>query len=331
MVEMLVVIAIIGILIALLLPALQAVREVARRTSCGVKLKNLGIALHAFHDSGGKFPPSAFYKNGKNLGDLETQLVEVKPGDNTPGPTLAPYSFFVRLLPYVEQIHLYEQIDFNSNEAFAPGNASLAATVVPILKCPSYRGPSSSVAAEYGSKNPAITNYKALGATTLACLQDQFSVTHNLLNGGTLHPFAAYSLNMLKAPTQTAILAETKEEKYAAWFDGTTASIPGFHPAAGNVADDRTPSPPAGSPALNVGGAAPAAPFCTAAQWRDFGSGGIADDMLWGPSSEHPGLVNHVFAGTEMRSVANDVDPAAYRAFISRQPDDNVEIGDNFK
>ncbi|MCE9552076.1 MAG: DUF1559 domain-containing protein [Planctomycetes bacterium] len=331
MVEMLVVIALISILIALLLPAIQAAREAARRTACSVKLKNLAIALHAYHDSGGKLPPSAFYKNGKNLGDLETQLVEVKPGDNTPGPTLAPYSFFIRLLPYIEQVHLYEQIDFVNNEAFAPGNTSLAAKVVPVLNCPSYRGPASSSAAEYGSKYPAITNYKALGATTLACLQDQFSVTHGLLNGGTLHPFAAYSFNTLKAPTQTAVLAETKEEKYAAWFDGTTASIPGFHPATGNVADDRTPSPPTAAPALNMGGHAPATPFCTAAQWRDFGSGGIADDMQWGPSSEHPGLVNHVFGGTETRSIANDVDPAAYRAVISRQPDDNVEIGENFK
>jgi len=330
LVEMLVVIAIIAILIAILLPVIQMARETARRSMCAVKMKNLAVALHTFHDNAGKLPSSAAYRNGKHLAEMQVALVDVKPGDASATPALAPYSFLVRLLPYVEQNDIFELIDLKNSEAFAAANAAVAAKVLPVLNCPSYRGPRVSIAPEYGSSNPAISNYKSLGATTLNCMQDEFNSTHPDLNGGTLNPYAAYPLNTLKAPTQTAVLVETKEQRYAAWIDGTTAAIPGFHPASGNVADDRFPTPPEGSPALNV------TPFCTALQWKTLGNGipgdgGIAMDMEWGPSSDHPGLVNHAFAGTETRSIASDVDASAYRAIVSRQSNDNGDIKEHIK
>jgi len=327
---MLAVIAIMVVLIAILLPVIQMARESARRSMCAVKMKNLAVALHTYHDHARTLPSSAAFRNGKHLGDMELALVDVKPGDSTATPALAPYSFLVRLLPYVEQNDVFEQIDWKNSEAFGPANLAVAARVLPVLNCPSYRGSSVSKAPEYGSRNPAITNYKSLGATTLTCMQDQFNATHPALNGGTLHPYAAYPLNTLKAPTQTAVLVETKEQAYSAWFDGTTAAIPGFHPATGNVADDRFPTPPEGSPALNV------SPFCTAAQWNTLengivGDGGLAVDMEWGPSSDHPGLVHHAFAGTETRAIASDVDASAYRASVSRQSEDNGDIQEHIK
>jgi prepilin-type N-terminal cleavage/methylation domain-containing protein len=325
LVEMLVVIAIIAVLMVLLLAAIQAARESARRASCAVKLKNLAIALHTYHDNAGKLPSSASFKDGKNLDEAEVRLIDVIPG-STAADSRAPYSFLVRLLPYLEQSHLFDQLEVKSNDAFAPVNLAKASTVVPAFICPSYAGPNRSNAPEYGTNHPGMTNYKGLGATTLACMQTALSVTQPLLNGGVIHPYANYTLGFLPAPTQTAILAETKEPLYAAWLDGTTAAIPGFAPDAGNVHDDRSPTPPAAHTGLNVGG--PAAPFCTAAQWKDVGDGGLAGPMQWGPSSEHPGLVNHAFGGTETRSIANDIDATAYRAAISRRAEDNVDIGD---
>lgn len=88
LVELLVVIAIIGILIALLLPAVQAAREAARRSQCTNNLKQLGIALHTYHDTYGKFCPMGTPMPGRNHG----------------------LSGLVSLLPYMEQKPLYDQI-----------------------------------------------------------------------------------------------------------------------------------------------------------------------------------------------------------------------------
>lgn len=230
----------------------------------------------------------------------------------------------MKLFPYFEKGFLYDQINFQNDEAFDAPNFRWAATQVPLFRCPSYQGQTTSMAPDYvpppGAGRPSISNYKALGATTLACLEDSASVTSPALNGGMLHPYATYSFNTLKAPTQTAVLVETKEEKYAAWWDGTTASLPGFHPGKGNVKDDRLPSPPLGLPALNLHASGTQTSFITSAQF------GGREDMKWGPSSDHPGLVNHATGGAEVRAVANEIDPIVYSAFISRRSWDNGGI-----
>jgi len=89
LVELLVVIAIIGILIALLLPAVQAAREAARRMSCTNNLKQVGLALHNYHDATKKFP---------------TLGLRLPNNANTTGR----FSITIALLPYVEQSALYQ-------------------------------------------------------------------------------------------------------------------------------------------------------------------------------------------------------------------------------
>ena len=87
LVELLVVIAIIGILIALLLPAVQAAREAARRMQCTNHLKQLGLALHNYHDAAGRLPSIGMTLHGTGR-----------------------FSAYVALLPYFEQQALYDQI-----------------------------------------------------------------------------------------------------------------------------------------------------------------------------------------------------------------------------
>lgn len=116
------VIAIIGVLMALVLPAVQAAREASRRGSCANNLKQLGLALHEFHDAHQQFPP----------------------GRGGPAPLVfSPQAY---LLPFVEENGLYNKLDLNSSPTklviagvtySGDANAAAAAEAVGLLQCPS--------------------------------------------------------------------------------------------------------------------------------------------------------------------------------------------------
>jgi prepilin-type N-terminal cleavage/methylation domain-containing protein/prepilin-type processing-associated H-X9-DG protein len=120
LVELLVVIAIIGILIALLLPAVQAAREAARRMQCGNNLRQIGLALHNYHQALGSFPP----------------------GGITEGPccsTKSLVSWSISILPYLELETLYDEYVMTAyNED--PENAKVREAKVPVYCCPSEQG-----------------------------------------------------------------------------------------------------------------------------------------------------------------------------------------------
>jgi len=112
-VELLVVISIIGVLVSLLLPAVQAAREAGRRMSCANNLKQMGLGVHGFHDSYRGLPPQATY---------------------TIGSTFSGYSVHARILPYVEQNNLHSAIDYNLGYAAQP---EICKTRIPLYRCPS--------------------------------------------------------------------------------------------------------------------------------------------------------------------------------------------------
>jgi prepilin-type N-terminal cleavage/methylation domain-containing protein/prepilin-type processing-associated H-X9-DG protein len=108
LVELLVVITIIGILIALLLPAVQAAREAARRMQCGNSFKQTGLALHNYHSAKGCFPPGMFAQNAA-------------PPKST---TNLYFSWSTYLLPYMEKDGLYRNIDFSDTYGYWGGNTT---------------------------------------------------------------------------------------------------------------------------------------------------------------------------------------------------------------
>jgi prepilin-type N-terminal cleavage/methylation domain-containing protein/prepilin-type processing-associated H-X9-DG protein len=128
--ELLVVLAIIGTLLALLLPAVQRVREAANRVRCQNNLKQIGLALHHYHDNVGSFPPG--YVWIPMLGGMEP--CPNPPGD--PTDTDPGWGWAALLLPYLEQDNLSRQIDVRS-PARDPRYDQLRATVLPIFLCPS--------------------------------------------------------------------------------------------------------------------------------------------------------------------------------------------------
>ncbi|HUY36113.1 MAG TPA: DUF1559 domain-containing protein [Pirellulales bacterium] len=128
LIELLVVIAIIGLLVGLLLPAVQAARESGRRAQCTNNLKQIGIALHDYHDVLRQFPPAYVVSPSGN--------VPMGPPDPGTGDTGPGYGFLMLSLAYQEQRALYET--FNKDlPCWSPANAVAAATTVPIYICPS--------------------------------------------------------------------------------------------------------------------------------------------------------------------------------------------------
>ncbi len=113
LVELLVVIAMIGILVGLLLPAVQAAREAARRMSCSNNLKQMGLALHNYHDTYRKFPPSGFYNRFSPSGAWSVQA---------------------RLLPQLEQGNLQQLINWDLPYGM---QGLVTRTRVPTYLCPS--------------------------------------------------------------------------------------------------------------------------------------------------------------------------------------------------
>src|SRR4051812_16337754 len=116
LIELLVVIAIIGVLIALLLPAVQAAREAARRMQCTNNLKQVGLALHNYHDVWGRFP----------MGSVQV--------DSPNGSYRRP--FLSSLLPFLEQRNLFDSYNYDLSFQ-VDQNETTRTSIVAVFACPS--------------------------------------------------------------------------------------------------------------------------------------------------------------------------------------------------
>jgi prepilin-type N-terminal cleavage/methylation domain-containing protein/prepilin-type processing-associated H-X9-DG protein len=147
LIELLVVIAIIGVLISLLLPAVQKVREAANRTQCANNLKQLALAAHHYHDARGKFP-------------IGLHVVDTADGRYANGTC-----WEVELLPYIEQDNLKNRWDYDDfRKNVAGGRNAITAQVLKVLLCPSDLLPDLLWYVDGGTQYPYATGWYGLSS-----------------------------------------------------------------------------------------------------------------------------------------------------------------------
>jgi prepilin-type N-terminal cleavage/methylation domain-containing protein len=216
LIELLVVIAIMAILIALLLPAVQAAREAARRTQCRNNLKQIGVALHNYHDVHRMFPPGR-----------ERSLV------NGNGRC---YSAYAHLLAQLEQQSASHIVDFNLNPEDAK-NVPIMNFPMPMLVCPTDHY------AVDMQLNRAVHNYPLNTGTTFPVSPRN---PGNVLINGVFYENSSTKLrDITDGTSQTVCVSETVRSKVVSnngqtVWDGVSA-IDGFVLTVGN--DNKTVGP----------------------------------------------------------------------------------------
>jgi prepilin-type N-terminal cleavage/methylation domain-containing protein/prepilin-type processing-associated H-X9-DG protein len=219
LVELLVVIAIIGILIALLLPAVQAAREAARRSQCTNNLKQIGLAMHNYHDTYKVFPPGWIYF-----------------GNNQP-----EFGWAVFIMPFMEQKPLYDAMDPNTRKlrnlfktGAAQADIDLLQTVIENYKCPSDDSPELNSLEDFGGDffDIATANYKGSCGSENKGKGDE--------NTGVLYGNSKIKFADIKDGTSSTFLAgETNSDQSAAVWAGigkaNSLNVTGVYRTAGRV------------------------------------------------------------------------------------------------
>jgi prepilin-type N-terminal cleavage/methylation domain-containing protein/prepilin-type processing-associated H-X9-DG protein len=173
LIELLVVIGIVSVLVAILIPAVQAAREAARRVQCANNLKQIALGMHSYMSTVGTFPP----------GYLSLVLVSLQqalpPGETNPGPLVfgddggPGWSGHAMILPYLEQRPLYDQINVTLGVDH-PANSTSIHTTLAVFQCPS----------DGQSKALVDVPYEQAGAGIICAMAGSNSV----MSAGTIRP-----------------------------------------------------------------------------------------------------------------------------------------------
>jgi len=279
LIELLVVIAIIAVLIALLLPAVQQAREAARRSQCLNNLKQLGLALHNYHDVHALFPPG---------------WIGVQAGaTNTEGPS--GFSWGSHLLPYLDQGNVYSKIDFNVS-CTDLANDAIRKTNLNIFRCPSdVSNDTWEIVEELNPTNTLATlptanyvgNFGTEGYEDI-CVGGDFPGAQCRGDGLFFHNGNLKIIDILDGATNTVMLGEHRTDKALDWHSTWLGYVATGEEAAARIlaVSDHTPN----HPSLHI------------------------DDY----SSYHPGGVHLHFVDGHARFVTSFIDADVFKAMTTR-------------
>jgi prepilin-type N-terminal cleavage/methylation domain-containing protein len=345
LIELIYVMIVTGMLLSLAVQSIFQSRATARRNICINNMRQLGLALHNYHDVYRKFP---LVSNGE-------PLTEQVAGSTDEGSQRDEFSWIVRVLPYLEEGNLYNELSKQSNRfrgaAFDPSlsfnGAHFASVEIASLRCPAYTGSPRANAKEYAAFNKdegnkktgvAISNYAATTATHLALVAS----TPTNANGIIVPGKATSMASARDGTSRTLLLAESREDGYSSWYGSTgtwVVALPTSAPdpvasAAANAAvvtaveadnkakvfriKEKTPSP------INFGPT-------TADKNRVYleqGKWPNAGPRTWGPSSEHEGIAVHCFADVAVRPLSGGIDPSVYIALVTRAGNEQINERD---
>jgi len=345
LVELLVVIAIIGILIALLLPAIQAAREAARRANCTNNMKQIGLAFHNFHDAFRKFPPGSDVERNAD-GTVATVygwsfFVH-----------LLPYMEYGNLY---DKLNIKTGTPYGDSTTEGQAAQDLAKTPLNELICPSNPNPTErpegTLTSQLADGRPeALTNYKGMGASHVESLsQATENATNPLYNAtGTeaqiraKHPdgavFYGSKLKMgafnRDGTSHTILCTETIDDQNGVWTFGRQCILVGLPSTTVTFTDPANDSTfafwrPTGFNGKYGEDASETIQNLKTYLQYDFVAQvpgvyqGVYDTSgdyanLYGPSSGHPGVVNHLMCDGAVRSVSKEEDFCAYFFLITR-------------
>jgi prepilin-type N-terminal cleavage/methylation domain-containing protein len=290
LIELLVVIAIIGVLIGLLLPAVQKVRESANRMSCSNNLKQIGLAIHNYHDTYKMLPPSRL-------------------GADTTAPGFA--SWFVLIMPFMEQGNLYSQWDVT--KTYYVQQPAARTTAIKAFYCPTRRSPPmlstqydipSNGVPDTQNYPGALGDYAGNGGQFVDAIVDRpscrgplcYSANPQVNNGQLVSSPSLNSIMSISDGTSNTLLAGEKHVPQVYFgYSGPVPSIPGQPNGDGAIYNGDYPRSfirIGGNPSFNLG----QGPNDTSGPYHcKFGS-------------YHPGVCQFVVADGHVTSVSNSID-----------------------
>jgi prepilin-type N-terminal cleavage/methylation domain-containing protein len=303
LVELLVVITIIGVLVALLLPAIQSARETARRAQCSNQLRQLGLGLHNYAQAYNAFPPGCIVSTMAT--DASAQCWEcydtwIEAGSVAVSARKHGTSWMLAVLPYIEYTNVHAKWDFNKS---VQGNASVATTDISAFYCPSRRN-------KVRSEDPPMlsSSWRSGGTDYGGCIGRRDGWTNTLTHH---HRFVANDVSGIPA-THVGVFRPNYATPMSDIRDGLSNTI-----MIGELQRLTPESGATGRALYNhtsydgwaLGGVATL--FSTSTEDEDAGDrcpGGINNAFFESPGSEHPGGVHFGMADGSVHFVSETIE-----------------------